>query len=165
MPKVTPPFVRSPYNYDLSLASDESGLRCEDISLAKQSFLEESDINCIVKRFGITGELPTGIRMPTYGDFHGVDDFHSAMNAVALAHEAFDAMPGEVRARFNNDPAAFVDFCSDDKNLEEARKLGLVPANEIAKVADLAAAPTSAAESALTSSEGTSQKPAASPAQ
>lgn len=124
--KVELPFVRSAYNYDRDAVSDETGLRCLDASRTKQSFKDEVDINTLVRRFGVTGEFPVGVRAPTYGDFSQVIDFHSAMNAVAKAHEAFDQMPAEVRARFNNDPGAFVDFCSDDKNRDEAVKLGLV---------------------------------------
>lgn len=135
--EVKAPFIRSPYNYDREFASDSSGLFCEDASLAKQSFLEESDINTIVRRFGLTGELPTNVRMPTFGDFSVVSDFHEAMNAIAQANEAFDSMPAEVRARFNNDPGAFVAFCSDEANRVEARKLGLVSAEEAARAAAL----------------------------
>lgn len=120
------PFVRSPYNYDVAKASDESALLCEDESLAVQSAKDEVDINTIVKRFGLTGQLPDAVAAPTYGDFVGVKDYHSAMNAVAKANEAFEEMPAEVRARFGNDPGAFVDFCSDEKNRAEAEKLGLV---------------------------------------
>jgi phage internal scaffolding protein len=133
-------FVRSPYNYDMDAVSDETSLVCKDASLAKQSFAEESDINTLVRRFGLTGELPTNVRMPSYGDFTIVSDFHSAMNAVAQANEAFDAMPALVRARFDNDPGKFVDFCADDSNRAEAEKLGLVSAEAIAKAAELAKA-------------------------
>lgn len=120
------PFVRNPYNYDTNAASRESGLECKEKTLTKQAFKDECDINTIVERFHITGELPQNVRMPSYGDFTGVNDFQSAMNAIAIANEAFDAMPANVRARFHNDPAEFVDFCSDKANLEEAKKLGLV---------------------------------------
>ncbi|AXH77860.1 MAG: internal scaffolding protein [Microviridae sp.] len=120
------PFVRSAYNYDMSAASDESALLCDDVSLTVQSSVEEVDINTIVRRFGLTGQLPDAVDAPTYGDFVGITDYHSAMNAVAEANEAFELMPAEVRARFGNDPAAFVDFCSDDGNRAEAEKLGLV---------------------------------------
>lgn len=120
-----PPFVRSAYNYDVDEASHASGLACLDDSLTKQSFREECDINTIVRNFGLTGELPDDVRPPTYGDFIGIFDFHSAMNAVALAKEAFDALPADVRARFHHDPGAFVDFCSNPANLDEMRKLGL----------------------------------------
>lgn len=125
------PFLRTQYNYDMNAAGDESALKCQDLSLAKQSFAEECDINTIVKRFGLTGKLPENIRMPTYGDFSGVKNFHDAMNAIAQANEAFDAMPAHVRTRFDNDAGKFVDFCNDENNREEAVKLGLVPPKPI----------------------------------
>lgn len=120
------PFVRNPYNYDMNDAGDESALECLDKSLTKQSFLEESDINTIVRRFALTGELPSNVRAPQYGDFTGVADYHSALNAIRIAEESFYSMPAEVRLRFDNDPGKFVDFCSDDNNRQEAEKLGLV---------------------------------------
>ena len=86
-------FVRSEYNYDRDKASDESGLRCDDLSLTKQSFAEECDINTIVRRFGISGELPQNVVMPTYQDFEGVFDFQTAMNAILQANESFMSMP------------------------------------------------------------------------
>lgn len=118
-------FCRSAHNYDMAEASKASGLSCTDKSLAKQSFAEEVDINTIVKRFNLTGELPSGVRVPEYADFEGVFDYHSALNAIAAAHESFDAMPADIRARFQNDPASFVDFCNDPNNVEEMVKMGL----------------------------------------
>lgn len=119
-------FLRSGFNYDRDLASDESGLKCEDKSLARQSELEDSDINVIVKRFGLTGQLPSNVRVPSYGDFTSPLDFHQAMNLVSQANEAFLLMPAAVRSRFENDPGKFMDFVHDDANREEAEKLGLV---------------------------------------
>lgn len=127
--------------------SEDSGLDCGTVSMTKQSFAEECDINTIVKRFRLTGEMPTDVRMPEFGDYKDVKDFHTAMNAVALANEAFDAMPAEVRAKFQNDPAKFVDFCLDDANYEEAKKLGLVKVQQSA--AALAGVPGAAAVAAV----------------
>lgn len=132
-------FLRSEFNYDMFEASEASGLRCEDVSLAKQSFAEEVDINTIVRRFGLSGELPVGVRLPQYGDFTAVSDFKSAMDALAMANESFDAMPAHVRARFHNDTHEFVEFVADDRNIAEARKLGLVPEAEVVKAVDLVA--------------------------
>lgn len=119
-------FLRTPYNYDTNEASDASALSCSEPSLAQQSGKEEADINTIVRKFGLTGQLPDNVRMPTYGDFSDVVDYHTAMNAVVTAQRSFDALPADIRTRFNNDPGAFVDFCSDDKNRDEAIKLGLI---------------------------------------
>lgn len=132
-------FIRAEYNYDMAVASDETGTRNDDPSLTKQSFAEEADINTIVRRFGLSGQLPQDVRMPVNGDFTEVHDFQSAMNALVAARESFEAMPADVRARFHNDPAEFVDFCSLDSNRDEAIKLGLVPdPKEVAAAAEAA---------------------------
>lgn len=129
-----PPFLRTAYNYDTNKAGDESAIQCQDQSMTQQHFAEECDINTIVKRFNLTGQLPENIRMPVFEDYENIFDFHSAMNSIAKANEAFDAMPAEVRARFHNDPGEFVTFCLDEKNREEATRLGLVAPPAAAKV-------------------------------
>lgn len=125
-------FVRSPYNYDRRQASLACALECpEGSSRTIQSQKEESDINVIVKRFGITGHVPVNVRVPLQEDFDGVFDFQSAMNMVRGAQESFMEMPADIRSEFANDPGRFVDFCSargeDGKllNLERMRKMGL----------------------------------------
>lgn len=119
-------FLRTPYNYDVRAASLECAVDCSyDDDLAKQEFKDETDINTILKRFNVTGQLPTGVRMPTYGDFTGVSDFREALHAIQEAEDSFMAMPAHIRKRFDNDPAQFVDFCSQPENADEARKFGL----------------------------------------
>lgn len=118
-------FCRAPFNYDIDTASAESGLVCSDPSLAQQQFREESDINNILKQFNITGQLPQGVATPQYGDFTEVTDYHSALNLVIQADEAFMALPAHIRSRFNNDAGLLVDFVSDPNNKDEAEKLGL----------------------------------------
>lgn len=119
-------FLRTPYNYDTMQVSNDTGLSCPEPTLAQQHEKDECDINTIVRRFGLTGELPSGVRAPQYGDFTGATDYHTAMNAVISANNAFMQLPAEVRSRFNNDAGAFVDFCSDEKNRAEAKSLGLI---------------------------------------
>lgn len=119
--------LRAPFAYDTEAASVESGLKCDpDEGLTQQQFAEEVDINTIVKRFGITGQLPENLRMPVSGDFTDITDFQSAMNAVVAAKDEFMRLPGELRQRFNHDPAQLISFLEDDKNKDEAIKLGLV---------------------------------------
>lgn len=129
------PFVRNPYNYDVREASKEVALVCADASKTQQNFKQECDINHIMKKFGKTGVFPTPTKLPTYADFSEIGDFHSAMNAVAAAHEAFEAIPAEIRAKFNNDPGAFVDFCSREENKEALVEMGLAKAPKAPPVA------------------------------
>lgn len=124
------PFVRSAYNYDADLVSEETGLECKDPSMAQQNEKEEADINTIVRRFGLTGEMPQGFRIPQYGDFSEITDYQTALNAVKQANEAFLQLPAALRSRFHNDPEEFVEFCMDEKNYDEAVKLGLVVEKE-----------------------------------
>lgn len=118
--------VRVIGKYDSQALSDATGLRCLDKSRASQEFREEVDINTITTRFGLTGELPSGVPMVLQGDFTNALDFRSAMNLVVAARESFDAQPAHVRARFDNDPHKFLEFTSRVENLDEAIKLGLV---------------------------------------
>jgi len=113
-------------NLDNDAISLATGLACPEDSLAVQSAAEEADINTIVRRFGISGELPNNLRMPQSGDFTNAPDFHTAMNLVRQAQEEFLRVPADIRARFNNDPARFMNFFEDEGNREEAVKLGLV---------------------------------------
>jgi phage internal scaffolding protein len=119
-------FLRTPYNYDRDAATNESGLHCEDASLAQQHFKEECDINTILQKFNITGLLPENSLSPRYGDFTGIGDYHTAMNRVFAVQEEFEALPAQIRARFNNDPANLIEFLDNSDNRPEAEKLGLV---------------------------------------
>jgi len=114
-------FIRSAFNR----GPRTGGLSCADKSRAIQSQKDDADINVIMKRFGRTGLVPQNIRVPLNGDFQEAGDFRSSMDAIVAAKHSFMAMPAEVRSRFGNDPASFVEFCSDKENLGEMRKLGL----------------------------------------
>jgi len=119
-------FLRTAFNYDTDQASDEAGLRCEDMSLARQEFREESDINTIVDRFGIGYDMPEGVRAPVFEDFADVFDFQTAMNRSIEARNAFMALPANVRAEFQNDPQRFVEFASEDKNFDKLDAWGMI---------------------------------------
>lgn len=120
----TLPKLKASYD-DHMPASNETGLKCLDKSLTQQHQAEETDINFIVKRFIQTGELNQHTRPPMTGDFTEAPDMQTAMDLVVQARVAFMEQPAEIRSRFNNDPVAFVDFCSNEGNRDEMRKMGL----------------------------------------
>ena len=87
-----------------------SDVECRDPSLAQQSFKDDADINVMLEKFKVTGVLPQGVVMPTYGDFVGVSDYRTAVDAINKATNAFMDMPANIRSRFENDPQKFWSF-------------------------------------------------------
>lgn len=124
--KTKPPFLRTPYNYDTREASAETALRCPEPTRTQQQFKEESDINYIAERYGLTGEMPQVLQLPSYGSFEGIFDFQTAQNAVIEARKQFMTLPAKMRSRFNNDPQQLITFLEDPDNRAEAEFLGLV---------------------------------------
>lgn len=95
--------------------------------LAVQSYKDDADINVLVRRFGVTGEMPRASVEPFYGDFSEVVDYQTAMNRLREADSAFASLPSAVRRRFADNPAELIGFLQDPDNRAEAEQLGLVP--------------------------------------
>ena len=49
---------------------------------------------------------------------------------IEQAQQGFEQLPSAVRARFKNDPMELVAFVGDNRNAEEAVKLGLLPRSQ-----------------------------------
>lgn len=115
--------------YDADAVSFDTGLLCKDPSLAIQSQAQDADINVIVERFKITGEVPVHQRhaFPIETDIDEVLDYRACMDAINAANRAFMDLPAKVRSTFSNDPIVFADFASDPKNLDQLREWGLAP--------------------------------------
>lgn len=142
--EVVPVFLRDPYNYDRDAASKESAVSCEgDEVFTVQSEKDNADINVIVARFGVTGQLPQSVRLPTFEDYSEVMDFQTAMNAVLSAEQSFADLPPDTRAFFHNDPQLFLEFCTDP-NVDQEKLVELGLASQ--KVADAVAAKRAAGE-------------------
>ena len=104
-----------------------SDVECCDPSLAQQQFAEDADINVMLERFKVTGQMPMAAQQAAYGDFTQVGDFRSAMDALRSAQEAFMSIDPKIRAQFGNDPGAFSEFCLNKENLPKLREWGLAP--------------------------------------
>lgn len=119
-------FVRTPYNYDVDAASDAAGTVNDKPTMTQQQFKEEVDINTIVERFGLTGQLPENVRVPEYGDYtDAVTDYHTALNMLNEADAAFMQLPAKVREEFGNNPQRLLEFVADEKNAARAAELGI----------------------------------------
>lgn len=121
------PMIRSAYMKPLRVTVDFSN----SPSLAKQSFKDECDINKIMRRYEKTGVVDHLNKFNgDYGSFLGFEDYHTSMNQILAAEEAFMALPAKVRARFNHSPAEFLQFAQNADNHEEMVELGLARRGE-----------------------------------
>ncbi|WNK13982.1 MAG: internal scaffolding protein [Microvirus sp.] len=111
--------------YDLVGRSNQFASRNDEPSKTVQSDAEDADINTIVRRFGLTGQLPQSLRLPEYGDYDLVSDYHSALLAIQDADAQFMSLPADVRSRFDNDAGRFFDYAADPSNIDGLRELGL----------------------------------------
>ena len=127
-------FLRTQHNYDHNAASNASGLVCEEPTRAQQHHKDECDINVILERFGKTGQVPVNAISGTYGDFSGVYDYHTALNAIIASENEFAALPAQIRNKFQNDPSNLVQFLDNPENRVEAEKLGLVNISSTANI-------------------------------
>lgn len=127
--------------YDVKDASAAARSVPQGETLTLQQFADDADINSLVRRFGITGEIPVVSRQPAeYGDFSVVNDFQTAMEQLKRGQAAFDALPAKVRDEFDNDPARFWEFVQDPKSVDKAVELGLLKkVDSVASVAPEAA--------------------------
>lgn len=125
--EVVGPFLRTPYNYDVDAASASSALHCKDPSLTDQSQANDADINVLVERFKVAKTLPEAPLPEHFGDFTGITDYRSAIEAVRQAESDFMELPAKTRAHFDNDPGQLVNFLSDVANRDKAVELGLIP--------------------------------------
>ena len=104
--------------------------KCE--RLVAVEFAREADINFLLARYKNTGSLYTADEMlkakarPRFGDFTAVPDFQTQLDKMREAIDLFGDLPLALRQRFSDDPVQLLEFLQDEKNVDEAVKLGLV---------------------------------------
>ena len=85
--------VRSAYMFDTAAVFNETALDTGEDAVTQQCYKDECDINILLAKFAVTGQLPDNVRVPQFVDFEEAFDFHSSMNVIRAAEEAFNAMP------------------------------------------------------------------------
>lgn len=120
-----------------SVPLTEFGISCEP-GRTKQAFKDDCDINKIIARYEKTGMIENLSKgTPFYGDVSDILSYQDALEVVDKAESLFGSMSAEIRNRFNNNPAEMVSFLADSKNIEEAKKLGMVLDSKPESVSDV----------------------------
>lgn len=114
--------------FDNTVVDPKSGELVPLPSMTKQEFKYECDVNNVIKSFKphqMMDALRQNLNAGNYVDLPDAYDFQEALHLVKDAERQFMTVPAHVRDRFGQDPALFLAFLNDPKNLDEARKLGL----------------------------------------
>lgn len=93
----------------------------------EQSHVREVDINNIVRKHAGNMELITKISNLSnwrYDDVTG-NDFQESMHIMMKARDSFMDVPSDIRKKFGNDPAAFMDFVQNKDNKKQLVEWGL----------------------------------------
>lgn len=119
-------------------------------TVTQQAGKDACDINQIMARFVKTGVMDhVREHGPEYG-FASSDTFNDSMQIVAKANSMFEDLPSQIRTKFENDPAKFLDFVQDEKNQEEMQEMGLAikqTTNATPPLAETSQTPLETAES------------------
>lgn len=103
----------------------------EGVSLAKQQFKDECDINYIMARYTKTGLIThLAAREPMYLDVSEVPDFKAASDYVLAVREYFASLPSTLREEFDNDPAEFIAGFDDPETAARLASYGIERADE-----------------------------------
>lgn len=86
--------------------------------VTEQHHEKACNINNIVAKYAKTGLVDHVQNLPgRYGDVTGAD-FQAAQNLVAEQVSLFNELPAEVRGKFENDPAIYLDLLATDQGID-----------------------------------------------
>lgn len=106
-------------------------------SLTQQEYKEECDVNNVIRRYQLTGDVNLFNRTEgQYIDVSDVKDFQESMNIVRQAQQTFEALPAKVRAELANNPENLLKLVEQVEQGDEiaskiAIKLGLATKKEL----------------------------------
>ena len=124
--------------YDDDYKSSDYDTHNLEPSLTHQSFKDECDINSILSSMQASGLINGSSDVQRFEDVADSLQYQDALNYILDADSSFASLSADVRARFNNDPFYMLQFLENDKNRDEAIRLGLVnPAEPVPSSLDV----------------------------
>lgn len=123
--------MKQPKIYDPYNRLPEAGITfAEGTGKTDQSQVDDCDINKIMARYKKLGVLPPETAVKQFIDVSNIGDYHSSMNAILAAQDAFMQLDARIREAFENDPALLIAALEDPSQKEKLVSLGLVSSTE-----------------------------------
>lgn len=101
---------------------------CSGESRTQQQYKDLCDVNNICRKYAQTGLLEhVNKYQGIYDDVSNAEDYRASMETVLRANDMFMSLSSDIRKRFENDPAKFLQFAENKDNIDEMREMGLLP--------------------------------------
>ena len=97
--------------------------KCEEKSNVEQS--HRTEIKKMVADAESRGLLRASVKFEGEMDDFPNYDFQDAQYKMAYAQSMFESLPSGIRAKFENNPAKFMDFANNPNNAQEMVQMGL----------------------------------------
>lgn len=104
------------------------GMHFNKPTICEQRLGHDLDMNAIVNRYnqGVYSPTPIVASQPKFASVFKPNMYEDSLAYVREVQNEFNALPSDIRRKFDNDPNKMLNFVKDDKNIEEAYKLGLL---------------------------------------
>lgn len=99
-----------------------------DVEATEQHHKDDVDLNVMAERMGVSDRavLPAALDPRYFGDVPEGFDLRFVLDQARDVENRFNQLPADLRERFGNDPAKLWRFIQDEKNDEEAVRIGLL---------------------------------------
>lgn len=122
-------FWKTPFNHNTDVAAAQAATFNNLPSRTQRHQAADTDINVIMRKFGVTGVAPGAKYPPSFQDIPEDMDMQKAIEIVRQGYEAFETQPANIRALYRNDMAlyaAHVEHLRATGDTEALEGLGLL---------------------------------------
>ena len=105
---------------------DEQGNYLKEVRV-EQHHSDDTLVQNILRKYDSTGVFyHVNKARASYQDNTPFNEYADMYNKIKAADANFMELPSEIRAKFNNDTGAFLEFVNDDANIDEMYDIGLI---------------------------------------
>ncbi len=109
----------------------KNGISFKGPGRTRQDQKDSCDLNLMMRKYLKQGVLPRlNTKTPVYDDFSTALSYHESLDRIKRADILFAALPAQLRASCENDPAQLIAYVEGGEHIDELVDLGVMEAPE-----------------------------------